>query len=161
MLRRVCSFQELPIALAYSILSCGTVPGPMLVHAATRDVKTAAASLRGIAILYCSQLEHIELPWDMIDVEAVICEFAAVAVVNLGPHQIGQADVPAAEFRESQRQSALPLVSGVIDDDDIAAAVLASPGVGDKAVRSRDRWPGECPGGQPTTQSHSQRTRAL
>jgi hypothetical protein len=34
----------------------------------------------------------------------------------------------AAEFRESQRQSALRLISGVIDDDDIAAAVLASPG---------------------------------
>jgi len=44
MLSRVCSFQELPIALASSILSCGTVPGPMLVHAATENVRTAAAS---------------------------------------------------------------------------------------------------------------------
>ena len=116
----------------------------MLVHAATRDVTTAAASLRGIAILHCSQLEHVELPWGVIDIEAVIYEFAAVAVVNLGPpHQIGQADLLAAEFRESQRQSALRLVSGVIDDDDIAAAVLASPGVGDKVVRTPVAGPGQ------------------
>src|SRR5580693_3033982 len=114
----------------------------MLVHAATKDVKTAAASLRGIAILHCSQLEHVELPWGVIDVEAVICEFAAVAVVNLGPHQIGQADLLAAEFRESQRQSALRLVSGVINHDDMAAAVLASPGVRDKAARSPVAGPG-------------------
>src|SRR5882672_6892966 len=32
----------------------------MLVHAATKDVTTAAASLRDIAILHCSQLEHVE-----------------------------------------------------------------------------------------------------
>src|SRR5580704_14527205 len=115
----------------------------MLVHAATKDVKTAAASLRGIAILHCSQLEHVELPWGVIDVEAVIYEFAAVAVVNLGPNQIGQADLLATEFRESQRQSALRLVSGVIDDDDIAAAVLASPGIGDKIVRRPVAGPGQ------------------
>src|SRR5882757_11339929 len=32
----------------------------MLVHAATKDVTTAAAGLRDIAILHCSQLEHVE-----------------------------------------------------------------------------------------------------
>src|ERR1700726_2114195 len=72
----------------------------MLVHAATKDVKTAAASPRGIAILHCSQLEHVEVPRGVINVEAVIKDVGAIAIVNLGPHQIGQTDLLAAEFWE-------------------------------------------------------------
>ena len=69
----------------------------------------------------------------MIDEETVIDEIAAVAIVHLGSHHIGQAHLPAAKFREWQGQPALPLVSGVIDDDDIPAAVLAGPGIGDES----------------------------
>src|ERR1700731_507004 len=114
----------------------------MLVHAATKDVKTAAASPRGIAILHCSQLEHVEVPRGVINVEAVIKDVGAIAIVNLVPHQIGQADLLAAEFWERHRQLALRLVSGVINDDDMAAAVLAGPGAGDKAARSPVAGPG-------------------
>jgi hypothetical protein len=53
----------------------------------------------------------------MIDVEAVIDQIAAIAVVNLGPHCIAQAHLLAAKFGKWQRQSALSLVSSVIDDD--------------------------------------------
>src|ERR1700732_831143 len=101
----------------------------MLVHAASRDVKTAAASLRGIAI-HCSQLEHVEVPRGVINVEAVIKDVGAIAIVNLGPHQIGQADLLAAEFWERPRQLALRLVSGVINDDDMAGGGLPPPGGG-------------------------------
>src|SRR6516225_7399476 len=69
-------------------------------------------------------------------------EIGAVAIVNLGPHSVGQAYLPAAKFREWQRQSALPLVSGVIDDDDMAGAVLTGPGRGDEAIRGPVVGPG-------------------
>src|SRR5215470_1753757 len=75
------------------------------------------------------------MPGSVIDVEAVIDDFRTVAIINLGPHQVGQAHLPAAEYREWQLQPALRLVSGVVDDDDMAAAVLAGPGVGDEAIR--------------------------
>ena len=78
----------------------------------------------------------------MIDVEAGIDEFATVAIVNLGPHDIGEAHLPAAKFRERQRQPALALVSGVIDDDDMAATIVAGPGIGDKFVRGPVAGPG-------------------
>jgi len=88
------------------------------------------------------QLKHVEVPGTVIDEETIINEVGAVAIVNLGPHSVGQAYLPAAKFREWQRQSALPLVSGVIDDDDMAASVLASPGIGDEAVRGPVVGPG-------------------
>ena len=71
----------------------------------------------------------------MIDVETALHELAAVAIIDLGPHGIGKTYLLAAGLRELQRQTALPLVAGVIDDDDITVARLASPGVGNKVVR--------------------------
>ena len=80
------------------------------------------------------KLEHIEAPGAVIDVEAAIDEIVSVAIVLLSSHRIGQSHLLAAKFREWQRQSALPLVSGVVDDDKIAPAALFRPGVGDEAV---------------------------
>ena len=88
------------------------------------------------------QLKHVEVPGTVIDEETIINEVGAVAIVNLGPHSVGQAYLPAAKFREWQRQSALPLVSGVIDDDDMAGAVLTGPGRGDEAIRGPVVGPG-------------------
>ena len=115
----------------------------MLVHAATENVRTAAASFRGIAILHRSQLEHVEVPGGVIDVEAVIDKLGAVALVDLAPHHIGQAHLPTVHFGEGQRQAALSLVAGVIDDDDMTAAVFAGPGIGDEAIRGPVVGPSE------------------
>src|SRR6516164_7995392 len=92
--------------------------------------------------LHCLQLKHVEVPGTVIDEETVINKVGAVAIVNLGPHSVGQAYLPAAKFREWQRQSALPLVSGVIDDDDMAGAVPTGPGRGDEAIRGPVVGPG-------------------
>jgi hypothetical protein len=101
---------------------------------ATERPRTAAPNLRRIGMSVCLQLKHVEVPRTVIDEETIINEVAAVAVVNLDPHHICQAYLLATQFRNWQRQFALPLVSGVIDDDDMAAAVLAGPGIDDEAV---------------------------
>src|SRR5271167_2228346 len=82
------------------------------------------------------------MPGSVINVETVLDEFAAVAIVNLGPHYIGEAHLLAAQFREWQKQAALPLVAGIIDDDEMVAAVLAGPGEGDKAIKGPIARPG-------------------
>src|SRR5439155_23372216 len=41
-----------------------------------------------------------------------------------------------------QPQPTLPLVAGVIDDDDMTAAAIAGPGIGDEAVRGPVAGPG-------------------
>ena len=87
-------------------------------------------------------LKYVEVPGTVIDEEAILNEIGAGAIVNLGPHSVGQAYLPAAKFREWQRQSALPLASGVIDDDDMAGAVPTGPGRGDEAIRGPVVGPG-------------------
>jgi len=82
------------------------------------------------------------MPGSVVDVEAVIDQFGAVAVVDLCPHHFGQAHLLAAQLRERQRQATLCLVAGVIDDDDMAATVVAGPGVGNEAVRGPVTGPG-------------------
>jgi hypothetical protein len=64
----------------------------------------------------------------VLDEEAGTDQLAAVAVVNLGPHDIDKAHLLTTKFAERQLQAALPLVAGVIDGDGEAAAVLAGPG---------------------------------
>src|ERR1700730_5155690 len=95
-----------------------------------------------ISQLYLRQLEHVVMPGGVIDVEAGIDQLAAVAIVDFGPHDIGQTHWFAAEFRERQRQAALRLVAGVIDDDEMAAAGITGPGIGDEAVRGPVVGPG-------------------
>src|SRR5437660_23128 len=46
------------------------------------------------------------------------------------------------QFRERQRQAALRLVAGVIDDDEMAAAGITGPGISDEAVRGPVAGPG-------------------
>jgi hypothetical protein len=80
------------------------------------------------------QLEHVEMPRSVIYVETAVDHIAAIAIVNLGPHQISQTHWLAAKFREAQRQPALPLAVGIIDDDEVAGARIANPGIGNKVV---------------------------
>jgi hypothetical protein len=79
------------------------------------------------------QLEHVEMPGDMIDEEAVINEVAPVAIINLRPNRIGKMHLLAAKFRKGKFQTALPLIASVIDDD-VAVAVLVGPGIGNETV---------------------------
>jgi hypothetical protein len=88
-----------------------------------------------------AQLKHVEAPWGVIDKEAVIGKISAVAMMDLCPHDIREAHLPTSQFGERQEQPTLPLVSGVIDDDDVPAACLADPGTSDKAIRS---WTAPC-----------------
>ena len=74
------------------------------------------------------------MPRGVIDVETAVDHFAAIAIVNLGPHQISQAHWLAAKFREGQRQPALSLVIGIIDDDEMAGARITNPGAGNEVV---------------------------
>ena len=78
----------------------------------------------------------------MVDEEAVLGEIAAGAVVDLGTHQIGQAKLLAGQVRKRQGQPTLPLVGGIIDDDEIATGVLAGPGLSDETVRGPVARPG-------------------
>ena len=57
--------------------------------------------------------EHVSVPGAVIDVEAVINEFRTAAIIDLGPHDIGKAHLFAAQFRERQRQAALPRLVGM------------------------------------------------
>src|SRR6516164_10697588 len=107
----------------------------MLLHAASKSPTTAAPNLRRIEMSVGLHLKYVEVPGTVIDEEAILNEIGAGAIVNLGPHSVGQAYLPAAKFQEWQRQSALPLASGVIDDDDMAGAVLTGPGRRDEAIR--------------------------
>ena len=75
------------------------------------------------------------MPGSVIDVEAVVHEFVAIAIIHLGAQDIGHAYLPATQLRERQRQAALRLVAGVIDDNNSAGAVITGPDKGDKAVR--------------------------
>jgi len=81
------------------------------------------------------QSKNVQVPGGVIDVETAIDELVAVAVVNLRPHEIGEANLPTAKLGEWQRQPALTLISGIVDDDDMATAGRSGPGVGDKPVR--------------------------
>ena len=54
------------------------------------------------------------MPRCVVDVEAVLDEIAAGAVVDLGAHQICQAKLLAGQVRKRQGQPALPLVARVI-----------------------------------------------
>src|SRR6516162_3498996 len=114
----------------------------MLLHAASKSPTTAAPNLHRIGMSVGLHLKYVEVPGTVIDEEAILNEIGAGAIVNLGPHSVGQAYLPAAKFREWQRQSALPLVSSVIDDDDMAGAVLTGPGRGDEAIRGPVVGPG-------------------
>ena len=114
----------------------------MLVHAVTKNGRTAAASLRDIGILHCSQLEHVEVPRSVIDLEAIVDNVAAVAIIKLGPHHISQAHWLAAKFREGQRQPALTLVIGVIDDEEMAGARIGNPGACNEVVGGPVAGPG-------------------
>src|SRR6516225_7209154 len=107
----------------------------MLLHAATDRLRAAAPRLHRIGMSVGLQLKHVEVPGTVVDEETLINEIGAGAIVNLGPHSVGQAYLPAAKFREWQRQSALCLAAGIIDDDDMAGAVLTGPGRGDEAIR--------------------------
>src|SRR5437588_333053 len=104
------------------------VAGPMLVHAAAERLRTGPANLRGIVILCGSQRERVEMPRSVVDEEAGTGQLAAVAIVNLAPHYISEMHLPAAKFGDWQRQAALRLVSGVIDDYGVAAAAGTGPG---------------------------------
>jgi hypothetical protein len=88
------------------------------------------------------QVEQIELPGRVIDVEAMIDEVAAVTIVHLSSHHVCKTHLLAAQRREWELQAALPLVSGVIDDHHVAAAILTCPGIGNKAVRCPVAEPG-------------------
>ena len=88
-----------------------------------------------------AQLKYVEVPWGVIDEEAVIGEIASVAMMDLRHHDIREPHLPTSQFGERQEQPTLPLVSGVIDDDDVPAACLADPGTSDKAIRS---WTAPC-----------------
>ena len=88
------------------------------------------------------QHEHVEVPWGMIDEQTVINKVAAIAIINLGPHRIGQAHLLAVQIRKWQQQAALPLVAGIIDDDDMAIIGLPGAGIGDEAVRGPIVGPG-------------------
>jgi hypothetical protein len=55
--------------------------------------------------------------------------------VDFGPYHIGQAYPLAAKVQKGQRQAALTLITRVIDDDEMAGAVVTGPGKGYEAVR--------------------------
>ena len=74
------------------------------------------------------------MPRSVIDAETAIGDLAAVAIVNLGPHQISQTHWLIAKFEEGQRQPALSLVIGIIDDDEMAGARITNPGAGNEVV---------------------------
>ena len=75
------------------------------------------------------------MPRGVVDVEAAADQLATVAIVNFAAKQIGQANLPAAQLKKRQRQAALALIAGVIDDDEISRAVVPGPGVCNKIVR--------------------------
>ena len=54
---------------------------------------------------------------------------------RLRPHHIGQPHLLAAILRKKQWQTALALIAGVIDNDEISRAVVARPGVCNKILR--------------------------
>jgi hypothetical protein len=81
------------------------------------------------------QGKHVEVPGAVIDGETGIYQPEGVAIVNFDPHDIGKTNLLSAQFRKWQRQVALPLVVGIVDGNDITAALSAGPGIGDKAVK--------------------------
>src|SRR6516225_8673276 len=82
------------------------------------------------------------MPRSVIDVEPGIDEFAAGAIINLRPYDIDQAHLFIAELAKRQRQPALSLIGGIIDDDHMAIAVRTSPGIGHKLVMGPVAGPG-------------------
>src|SRR6516162_7407621 len=107
----------------------------MPAQAATTAAGRAAVSQRKHTLSDRLHLEDIELPGRVIDVEAGIDDLATVALIDLSPHQIGQAYSLAGKLDERHRQSALSLIAGIIDDNEMAGATVAGPGVSNEVVR--------------------------
>src|SRR6516164_386229 len=78
--------------------------------------------------------KYVEVPGGVIDVEPGTRQLAAVAIVNLRAHEIGKAHLLTAKLGKGQLQPALPLISGIIDDDNVSAALGALPAIGDEIV---------------------------
>ena len=79
--------------------------------------------------------EQIEMPGSMIDKETVLDQIGAVAQVNLAPHDIGKTCLGAAHIRERQFQTALGLIPGIVDGDNMTTAGVAFPDASDETVR--------------------------
>lgn len=80
----------------------------MLLHAATENAR-AAVTMAGVRDMgrsglrdrasVCMQREHVEVPGRMIDVEAMVNEVATIAIINLGPREVGKAHLFGAQIR--------------------------------------------------------------
>ena len=88
------------------------------------------------------QLEDIEAPGAEVDVEARVDQGGAVPVVELAAHLIGETPGLAGQTGEGQPQMALPLMIGIVDDDDIAGVVRPVPGISDEVLGGRIAGPG-------------------
>src|ERR1700730_2361475 len=82
------------------------------------------------------------MPRSVIYVETAVDHISPVEIVNLGPHQISQTHRLAAKFWEGQRQPALSLAVGIIDDGEMSGAIVASRGKGDEVLRGPIAGPG-------------------
>src|ERR1700716_1466751 len=87
-------------------------------------------------------LEHIDAPGGLIDIEPAASQIVAVALVDFVVDHVLEAKAPAAQFRKRQHQVALAASWGVVHDDDMRNAVLAGPGTGHEAIRASVAGPG-------------------
>src|SRR5690349_11682054 len=98
----------------------------MLPAAEQRREHFAASSAAGN-----THFEYIKMPGTMIDVETVIEDIGPIPIVHFISHQIGQAHLPIFQFRKRQKEPALCLVVGIVDNDDVSTVITAGPGTRD------------------------------
>jgi len=79
-------------------------------------------------------LEHVDLPGGLVDVETALDQIAAITMVDFAPHQICEKQLPLLQLGEWQAQITLPSIFSVIYDRDVATFVLSGPSVGNKAL---------------------------
>jgi hypothetical protein len=65
--------------------------------------------------------KHIDLPGNLVNVEAMIDQIATGTAVCLSPHQIREDYFLVAEFGKGEEEIALTLPAGVIHDHDVAS----------------------------------------
>jgi len=75
------------------------------------------------------ELKHVNLPGVLVNVEAVLNQIAAIAMVDFAAHQICEKQLFLLKLGERQAQITLPAILCVVDDRNVAPIALSSPGV--------------------------------
>src|SRR5271166_1065172 len=90
----------------------------------------------------CLQLEHVEVPGRVVNVQTVVDEVATIAKIAFGSQGIDKLHWRVPQFREWQLEAALTLVRGVVDDNDMMVACVIRPGKGNEVIRCPVAGPG-------------------